>query len=85
MAGRSSRFGKLLGQKRPARKVLQAFAERNETIEAFDSIASLYRLAARAEVKMPIVELGYQIIREEAELTKAKFEQAILRQPKEKS
>jgi len=81
MAGRSSRFGTLLGQKRPARKALQAFAEKNETIETFDSIASLHRLAARMHVNMPIVEFGYQIMHEDSELTKAKFEQAILRQP----
>ncbi|MBI5116552.1 1-acyl-sn-glycerol-3-phosphate acyltransferase [Candidatus Poribacteria bacterium] len=85
MAGRSSKFGSVLGQKRPARKTLQVFTERNETIETFDSIASLHRLAQRTGVKMPIVELGYQLIREDAELTKAKLEQAILRQPREKA
>ncbi len=85
MAGRSSKFGKLLGQRRPARKAAQAFAERNETIETFASIASLYRLANRMGVKMPIVELGYQIIHEDAEVTKAKFEQAILQKTVEKA
>jgi glycerol-3-phosphate dehydrogenase (NAD(P)+) len=82
MAGRSSKFGNLLGEKGHGRKLHRAFAERNETIETFFSIASLYRLANRMGVKMPIVELGYQIIHEDAELTKAKFEQALLAQPR---
>ncbi|MBI4830094.1 MAG: hypothetical protein HY801_00760, partial [Candidatus Lindowbacteria bacterium] len=54
----------------------------NETVETFESIAALHRLAHRAGVSMPIIELGYQLIREDAELTKAKLEQAILRQPR---
>ncbi len=82
MAGRSSKFGNLLGQKRSARKSLQALAESNETIETVDSIVSLNRLAHREDVRMPIVEFGYQIIREDAELTKEGFEKAILQQPK---
>ncbi len=82
MAGRSSKFGNVLGEKRHGRKVQQLYAERNETIETFHSIASMYRLANRLGVKMPIIELGYQIIHEDAELTKAKFEQAILAQPR---
>ena len=81
MAGRSSKFGHLLGQKRSARKSLQALAEANETVETFDSIASLSRLARREGVRMPIVEFGYQIIREDAELTKEGFEKAIFQQP----
>ncbi len=81
MAGRSSKFGTLIGQRRQARKAHQALVEKNQTIETYESIASLYRLATKAGVKMPIVELGYQIIHEDAEFTKAKFEQAILRQP----
>lgn len=83
MAGRSSKFGALLGQKRPARKALQALTERNETVESFESIASLNWLAHREGVKMPIIEYGYQIIREDAELTKEGFEKAILQQPRE--
>jgi glycerol-3-phosphate dehydrogenase (NAD(P)+) len=82
MAGRSSKFGSLLGEKRHGRKVHQSFTEKHETIETFYSIASLYRLANRLGVKMPIIELGYQVIHEDAELTKAKFEQAILTQPR---
>ena len=82
-AFRSSKFGALLGQKRPARKAVQTLAEGNETIESFDSIASLYRLAHRQGVQMPIIEYGYKIIREDAELTKEGFEKAILQQPRE--
>jgi glycerol-3-phosphate dehydrogenase len=82
MAGRSSKFGSLLGEKRHGRKTHQVFVERKETIETFYSISSLYRLANRLSIKMPIVELGYQIIREDAELTKTKFEQALLAQPR---
>ncbi|RJP19459.1 MAG: hypothetical protein C4520_12825 [Candidatus Abyssobacteria bacterium SURF_5] len=81
MAGRSSKFGSLLGEKRHGRKTYQTFVEKNQTIETFHSIASLYRLANRVGVKMPIIELGYQVIHEDAELTKAKFEQALLSQP----
>ncbi|GAB4330599.1 MAG: hypothetical protein Kow0099_01320 [Candidatus Abyssubacteria bacterium] len=81
MAGRSSKFGTLIGQKRQARKAHQVLVEKNQTIETYESIASLRRLADRVGVKMPIVELGYQIIQEDAEFTKAKFEQAILHQP----
>jgi glycerol-3-phosphate dehydrogenase (NAD(P)+) len=83
MAGRSSKFGALLGQKRPARKAVQALAEGNQTIESFESIASLNRIAHREGVLMPIIEYGYQIIREDAELTKEGFEKAIMQQPKE--
>jgi glycerol-3-phosphate dehydrogenase (NAD(P)+) len=82
MAGRSSKFGSLLGEKRHGRKTHQVFVERKETIETFYSISSLYRLANRLSIKMPIVELGYQIIREDAELTKTNFEQALLAQPR---
>ena len=82
MAGRSSKFGTLLGQKRPARKAAQSLAAGNETIESYDSIVGLYRLAHREGVKMPIIEYGYQIIREGAELTKEGFEKVILQQPK---
>ncbi len=82
MAGRSGKFGHLLGQKRPARKTVQAFAEKNQTIETYASIASLYRLANRMNVKMPIIELGYRVIHEDATLTKERFEQAILHQPR---
>jgi glycerol-3-phosphate dehydrogenase (NAD(P)+) len=82
MGGRSSKFGTLLGQKRPARKVVQSLAEGNETIESFESIASLYRIAHREGVAMPIIEYGYKVIREDAELTKEGFEKALLQQPK---
>ena len=83
MAGRSSKFGTLLGQKRSARKALQILVDGDETIETFDSITSLSRLAHRTGVKMPIVELGYRIIREDAEPTKEDFEMAIVHQPRE--
>jgi len=83
MAGRSSKFGALLGQKRPARKALQMLADRNETVETFASIASLYKLAHSTGVKMPIVEFGYRIMHENGELTKEGFERAILQQPRE--
>jgi glycerol-3-phosphate dehydrogenase (NAD(P)+) len=82
MGGRSSKFGTLLGQKRPSRKTVQSLAEGNETIESFDSIASLYRIAHREGIVMPIIEFGYQVIREDAELTKEGFEKALLQQPK---
>lgn len=81
MAGRSSKFGSVLGEKRHGRKVYQAFVEKNITIETFYSIASLYRLANRFGIRMPIIELGYQVIHEDAELTKVRLEQAILAQP----
>ena len=82
MGGRSSKFGTLLGQKRPARKAIQSLVEGNETIESFESIASLYRIAHREGVTMPIIEYGYQVIREDAKLTKEGFEKVILQQPK---
>ena len=82
MGGRSSKFGTMLGQKKSARKAMQALSDKNETIESFDSIASLYRLAHKMGVKMPIVEFGYQMIREDTEPTKERFEKAILQQPK---
>ncbi|UCD57320.1 MAG: 1-acyl-sn-glycerol-3-phosphate acyltransferase [Candidatus Hydrogenedentota bacterium] len=85
MAGRSSKFGNLLGQKRPPRRTVQAFAERNETVETFDSIVSLFRLGNRQNIRMPIIEFGYQIMHEDAEPTKTRFEQAIIHQPREKS
>ncbi len=85
MAGRSSKFGALLGQKRPARKAAQSLADGNETVESFNSISSLHRLALREGVKMPIIEYGHQIIREDAELTKEGFEKAILQQPKDEN
>ncbi|RJP68167.1 MAG: hypothetical protein C4532_13205 [Candidatus Abyssobacteria bacterium SURF_17] len=85
MAGRSGKFGAVLGQKRTSRRAVQSFLEKNGTIETYDSIASLHRLAQRMGVKMPIVELGYEMIHEDAEPSKAKFEHAILAQPREKS
>jgi glycerol-3-phosphate dehydrogenase (NAD(P)+) len=83
MAGRSGKFGALLGQKRPARKALQSLGDGNETIEAFDAIASLHKLARRTGVEMPIVDFGYQIIHKDAVVTRKGFEDAILRQPRE--
>jgi glycerol-3-phosphate dehydrogenase (NAD(P)+) len=83
MGGRSSKFGALLGEKRTARKAIQSLADGDETIESFDSIASLSRLAHRTGVKMPIVDFGYQIMRENAEPTKEGFEKAILHQPRQ--
>jgi glycerol-3-phosphate dehydrogenase (NAD(P)+) len=83
MGGRSSKFGAMLGQKRPARKAMQTLADRDQTIETFDSIASLSRLAHRMGVNMPIVEFGYKIIREDVVPTKEDFEKAIAQQPRD--
>lgn len=79
LGGRSSRFGKLLGQHWSADRILKRFAETKEAAETYHSTKALSELGRRHNVPMPIIALLYRMVYEGEPATGEAFQDLLLR------
>ena len=78
LGGRSSRFGKLLGQGWTAERILKRFAESNEAAETYHATKAVWTVAQRYDVDLPMVRLLYAMLYEAVPATPERFHALLL-------